>query len=633
MHRLLKRQLKRHKLDFKHQEEALAFLRDVNRAYKDHDQEKDIIERSLDLTSEELNERNRVLRSKLALLETTHNKLEDSMSVLNSIFDSTGEAILGFDKSGRLLRENHMAQKMFGDIFATETSFNPQSIRKLLRVIPKPQYLLTQFKALKNNSKIDLSGILELKSGQILEFHSSAQIINQKLHGRVWCFRDVTKEKENELLLKHRAYHDSLTSLPNRLLLLDRLSQNIHRANRDNSIVAVLFIDLDGFKKVNDTLGHTKGDILLIDVAERISSNLRESDTLGRLGGDEFVVIISVKNNTDIVSKISTKIIKSLQSYFKIDNNKYYISSSIGISLYPNDSLNSEELIRKADLAMYSAKKSGGSCFRFFDKELEKLAYYSLNLENKLRVALDKKQLEIYYQPKVHLSDNKLNEAEALLRWTTSSNQIISPAQFIPLAEKIGLIVEIGYWVIETVAKQIAYWKTNVQAEIKIAINLSAHQIKEHDFVEKVNHILKKHNLSGKEIDWEITESILLEDFRVAHNVLESLKRLGSTISIDDFGTGYSSLQYIQKLPVDCLKIDRSFILELGTNPTKDSLVSGIISLAHNIQLCVVAEGVENKQIVDYLTLKNCDYIQGFYYYKPMSSNSITKLFKTIRIC
>lgn len=626
MHRLLARQIKRHKLEQGEIDKISGLLSDIDLAYKDHDQERNIIERSLELTSEELNERNRVLRSKLELIETTHNKLEDSLSVLNSIFDSTGEAILGFDNTGRLLRNNHMASEIFG-VIANESEVSQfLMIRELVRKVSKPKSFIKELKWLKLHPSQNLFGTLTLVNGEILEFHSSAQVINQDLMGRVWCFRNVTVAKKNEMLLKHRAYHDALTNLPNRLLLLDRLEQHISNAKRSQHQVAILFIDLDHFKKINDTLGHQQGDRLLIEVAERIKNSLRDCDTLARLGGDEFVAVLGEQEGHKHSAKTSSRIIARLQSAFDIKQKKYFISSSIGISLYPQDGLASEELIRKADLAMYSAKQNRGGCFHYFDSALERLAHYNLDLENKLRHAINSQQLEVYYQPKVCLDNQQYNQAEALLRWTTQDGQSISPAKFIPIAENVGLIVKIGYWVIEDVCRQITEWKEMGLDSIKVSINLSAQQFKEKDFVTKVKQILDKFHLSGCDIEWEITESILLDDLNAVSDVLAELKALGSSISIDDFGTGYSSLQYLQKLPVDCLKIDRSFILELGDDPSEESLVSGIISLAHNLSLTVVAEGVEERNIVDYLTRKHCDYIQGYYFYRPMDALSMTRL-------
>ncbi|MBV1908596.1 MAG: EAL domain-containing protein [Kangiellaceae bacterium] len=626
MHRLLARQLKRQNLSDDWAREHRALLSDIDQAYYDHDQERDIIERSLDLTSQELNERNQILRSKLALLSETHNKLAESLSVLNSIFDSTGEAIMGFDNDGVLLRHNRMASQVFESSFKKNEYTTRDILYFIKSKVENPHALIKHIKHVRQIARTNLSGVIELKNGEVFEFHSSAQLVNEDVFGRVWCLRNITLAKENEMLIKHQAYHDALTDLPNRLLLNDRLGHEISLARRMGHLIAVLFIDLDHFKKINDSLGHQQGDVILIEVAHRIKNCLRSSDTLARLGGDEFVAVLGGLESHKNAARTCSRIINTLQKPFIIEKNNYYISCSIGVSLFPRDDLSSEELIRKADLAMYHAKQQGKGCFQFFDSALERLAHYNLDLENNLRKAVKQNDFEVFYQPKIEVRTGRINGAEALLRWTNDDNKSISPAEFIPLAEQIGLIVPLGYWVIENVCQQIKKWNEQGIENIIVSINLSAQQFKEIDFVIKVQKILRKYNLAGNCLDWEITESILLEDLSSVRDVLIGLKELGASISIDDFGTGYSSLQYLQRLPVDCLKIDRSFIDELSRNPTEESLVNGIISLAHNLQLTVVAEGVEDKKMVDYLVRRNCDFIQGFYYYKPMRAKVMTDL-------
>lgn len=627
MHKLLARQLKRHKLPAQWIELGSLSLKDISDAYKDFDQEKIIIERSLELVSEELNERNSALKSQLLLLKETHDKLIDSLAVLSSIFDSTGEAIIAVDKVGTLLRCNQMARDIFNLAVEPEKAKVGFTLIKVLKHLKKPATFSRKLRDLKHKPLSDILGVMEFKNGKVFEFHSSAEIVEEQLYGRVWCFRNVTQVKENEMLIQHQAFHDALTDLPNRLLLQDRLKQEINFASRNSMLVAVLFIDLDYFKKINDTLGHQLGDELLIDVSRRIRSCLRETDTLSRLGGDEFVVVLGGIHSYKNAATTSQRIIENIQKYFKINNKKYYISCSIGISQYPNDDVSGTELIRKADLAMYHAKEQGRSHFQFFDDALERLAHYNLDLENNLRNALQEEQFEVFYQPKICLKNKNIKKLEALLRWRIDDKKMISPTEFIPLAERMGLIVPIGYWVIEAVCRQIKNWRTQGISDVVVAINLSAQQFSEDDFIEKVKRTLDKYQLQGNCLDWEITESILLEDLNKINELLTELKKLGSKISIDDFGTGYSSLQYLQRLSVDTLKIDRSFIVDLANSPTEESLVSGIILLAHNLKLSVVAEGVEEASMVDYLSQRNCDYIQGYYFYKPMDWKSMTDVF------
>lgn len=629
MHKLLSRQIKRHKLSTLWVEEGLTALQNISDAYGDFEKEKNLIERSLDLVSEELNERNQILKSKLLLLENTHNQLAESLSVLNSIFDSTGEAIVALDRHGKLIRVNHMAEKTFNLSLREHCQKSLFVLLNMARKIKKPSKLYQQLKYLKTRPYLDIFGTLELVNNEVFEYHSSAQVVGEQLNGRVWCFRNITKVKENELLIKHQAFHDGLTGLPNRLLLQDRLNQAIHFAHRSKTMVAIMFIDLDHFKKINDTLGHQSGDELLIEVSKRIGACLRETDTIARMGGDEFVVVMGNVSTHKSAASMSNKILEKVTQSILLNNSKYYISCSIGISLYPRDDGSGEELLRKADLAMYHAKEEGRNGFQFFNNALERLAHYNLDLENKLRNALKREEFNVYYQPKINLKNNKIDKMEALLRWNVDGKSMVSPAEFIPLAEKLSLIVPLTYWVIENVCQQIKAWQINGIKNIVISINLSAQQFLENDFIEQVQVILKRYQLSGNSFDWEITETTLLEDLQKVKETLSCLKALGSSISIDDFGTGYSSLQYLQKLPIDTLKIDRSFIVDLEEKPSEESLVSGIISLAHNLKLEVVGEGVENIEMVDYLKRKKCDYIQGFYFYKPMNSKEMTNILKS----
>lgn len=628
MHKLLARQLKRRKAADSWMQEGQRALSDISDAYSDFDREKDLVERSLDLVSEELNERNQVLKSKLIQLEETHTQLANSLSVLNSIFDSTGEGIVAFNSQGRLLRSNSVAVNVSKQLIFSDTFSTAKTLRRVIRLLKYPHRFSKQLKRLKAKPEGDVFGNLEFNNGQIFEYHSSSQIIDGELFGRVWCFRNVTQIKANELLVQHQAYHDALTNLPNRLLLQDRLKQEISFAHRTKAIVAVLFIDLDHFKKINDTLGHQQGDQLLIEVSRRIRHSIREADTLARLGGDEFVVVLGSLNSHSPATLMSQRIVSELQRYFEIEGMKYYISCSIGISLYPRDDESGEELIRKADLAMYHAKEQGRNDFQYFDHALERLAHYNLDLENRLRSALQNNQFQLFYQPKICVKDKNHKSVEALLRWTVDGKNVISPTEFIPIAERMGLMVPLGYWVIEEVCRQIQEWRNQGIHDVNVAINLSAQQFSEENFVDRIKFLVGLYEVDPKYIDWEITESILLEDLSLVGDILQQLKDMGSSISIDDFGTGYSSLQYLQKLPVDTLKIDRSFIVELAENPTEESLVSGIIFLAHNLQLNVVAEGVEDQTMVEYLSERDCDFIQGYYYYRPMSQQDMTRVFE-----
>ena len=625
-HKLIRRQLKRH-LDAGVPVDSLhSLLAAVSEAYLDFDNERALLERSLELVSEELNQRNLELRRKLGQLEQTHIELGHSMAVLDSIFDATGEVILAFDQQGHLVQHNRAAQDFLQiDQLATLRT-RKRALFKLLNSMKNNSEFKLRLAKLRRDPYEALFGTTELKDGRLLEYHTSPQLTGKILSGRVWCIRDVTTVKENEALIQFQAYHDALTKLPNRVLLLDRIKHAIAQSKRCDSLLAVLFIDLDHFKKVNDTVGHQVGDLLLVEVSERIRACLRDHDTLARFGGDEFVVVLENIQSHQIAIRACQRIIQQVLAPFKIGGKVFHISTSIGISVYPRDDLNAEELIRKADLAMYHAKDNGRGLFEFFNPSLERIANHQLDLENKLRLALKNQELVVYYQPQVETCRLRTNRMEALLRWFPPSGAAVSPADFIPVAERAGLIIEIGRWVLLQVCAQIRQWRSQGFNNICVSVNLSAQQFSDTNLLNEVKNMIREYDIDGHNLEFEITESILMENMEQVSRVLQAFRDLGISVAIDDFGTGYSSLKYLQKLPIDSVKIDRSFINELAAHPNDQSIVNAIISLGHNLNLTVVAEGVETKTVVEFLRQRQCDFIQGFYFHKPMPSEAITLL-------
>lgn len=626
MHKLLLRQLKRNYPVKQIPEELSALILAVSEAYQDFENESALLERSLELVSDELNQRNEELKQRLLQLENTYRQLGDSMSVLDGIFDATGEAILAFDKDNRLVRFNQTAQEMLSLASSEQVYGYGYVIFLFSRLIKHRQEFFHELKKLKVNPETNLFGVIELRCNQLYEFHSTPQIKNEEIVGRVWCFRNVTQIKENEALVQYQAYHDALTELPNRVLLLDRINHAVALSQRNNDLFAILFIDLDHFKKVNDTEGHQVGDELLIEVSRRIRGRLREHDTLSRFGGDEFVVLLEGIKSHSVAAQTSQRIIEQLSIPFEIFNKQFHISASIGVSLYPRDDTDPQELIRKADLAMYHAKEQGRSNFEFFDSPLERLAHYQLELENKLRAAVANNELDIFYQPQVKTKDKSFYRVEALLRWFPPEGPGISPAEFVPIAERAGLISEIGYWLIESVCRQIKKWQQKSVGDICVSVNLSAKQVAEPDLVDRIRDIILKHQIPGECLEFEITESILMEDLKKTKKILHQLRALNMAIAIDDFGTGYSSLKYLQELPIDIIKIDRSFISDLLHKPHNQSIVKAIISLGHNLNLQIVAEGVENSAEFEFLLHKNCEYIQGFYFHRPMPAAEVSAI-------
>ena len=430
--------------------------------------------------------------------------------------------------------------------------------------------------------------------------------------------------------LYYMAHYDALSGLPNRLLLKDRLQQALARAERQKTIVAILFIDLDRFKYVNDSLGHIAGDLLLCEVAQRLSRNLRSEDTISRIGGDEFVIVISYFENSkesfSITTAIAKKIMADLSIPFNINDHEVYSTASIGIACYPTDGQTINELLKNADSAMYHAKSIGKNNYQFYSKALNAAAFESLDLENRLRHALERHEFELYYQPKIEVKSRKICGAEALLRWNHPKKGQVSPAQFIPLCEEIGLIVSIGEWIIHTACMQAKSWQDQGLPALRIAVNLSPLQFRQPDLIKQIRSALDTTELSPNKLELEITESATMEDIDKAIATLGTFNNMGLHLSIDDFGTGYSSLNYLKRFPIHTLKIDQSFIRNIDTSFEDAAIVKSIITLAHSLRLNVVAEGVETKEQVDYLDSLDCDEAQGYLFSPPVSAHEFTKM-------
>ncbi|MBL8265596.1 MAG: EAL domain-containing protein [Steroidobacter sp.] len=413
--------------------------------------------------------------------------------------------------------------------------------------------------------------------------------------------------------LRHLATHDSLTELPNRLLLDDRLSQAIAYAERRQGKVAVLVIDLDRFKMINDSLGHHGGDELLKEVASRLRTTLRKSDTLARTGGDEFVLIADEVAGQADVELLAQRVVACFVKPFHILSVDIHTAPSIGISMYPNDGSKAEELVVHADAAMYHSKKVGGGTFTFFTPSMNAFAQQRLELENGLRRALVNGELELHYQPKVDVTTGRISSTEALIRWRHPERGLVPPGDFIPLAEETGLILQIGEWVLREACRQARQWQVNGMAPMRVAINMSAQQFKQKNLVTVVRSALDNAGLEPGYLEIELTESAVMHNAAASAAILEELSRIGVHISIDDFGTGYSSLNYLRRFPLDKLKIDRAFIKDVVANPEDAAIVHAIIAMAHSLRLKVIAEGVETEQQLEFLRSLGCDQYQGFF--------------------
>ncbi|MDD5390399.1 MAG: EAL domain-containing protein [Gallionellaceae bacterium] len=438
--------------------------------------------------------------------------------------------------------------------------------------------------------------------------------------------RDISARKQAEATITFQAYHDLLTGLPNRALFNDRLGQAIAQARRHGQALAVMFLDMDRFKVVNDTHGHLVGDGLLQGMAQRLRGSLREGDTLARIGGDEFMLLLPHVRSRDNAAFIADKIIASLKHPFHVDGHEIYSGMSIGIAVYPEDGDNQETLIKHADLAMYHAKDHGRNDFRFFTHDLQHSLTGRLAVENDMRHALTRGEFEMYYQPQVDIQSQRIRGMEALIRWHHPERGMVPPNDFIPIAEECGLIAPISEWVLDTACKQAKAWRAANMPAISLGVNLSARQIEHPHFVDKFIHSLKENGIDGQGIEIEITESTLMRDMEGAIEKLRRLADQGVEISIDDFGTGYSSLSYLRKLPVHTLKIDRSFIHDLSAPSNGGTIVAGITAMAKGLRLNVVAEGVETSAQLEYLESIGCDSYQGYLFSRPVAARDATGL-------
>ncbi len=442
----------------------------------------------------------------------------------------------------------------------------------------------------------------------------------------IGIFTDISERKENEARIQHLAHHDALTGLPNRVLLEDRISQAIAKSRRAELQVAVIFIDLDRFKNINDTLGHEVGDNLLIQAAERGLGVLRETDTLSRLGGDEFVVVLPEVEHLQYAMHVAHKLLAAFAQPYLLAGHALTVTGSAGIALWPSDGMTVSELLRKADAAMYRAKEEGRNTARFYSAGVNNTSLGELLLENDLRGALERQELMMHYQPKVDAKTGRLIGAEALMRWLHREHGMVPPARFIPLAEESGLICVMGEWALDEVCRQQRRWLDAGLVPVPVAVNLSAHQFAQQDVPALIGRILQRYDLPPELLALELTESLLMRNAGNAAKILHALRGMRIEVAIDDFGTGYSSLSYLNQFPVQSLKIDRSFVCTIGEPGGTVKLVAAMIAMAHGLDLSVIAEGVETEEQRDYLLEHGCDQFQGFLYGRPQAAENMQTL-------
>ena len=555
------------------------------------------------------------------------NEHEKASATLKAI----GEAVITTDKLGYIEFMNPAAEKMLA---CALVDVRHKPFTEICQIIVQNDSTLLDSHTLTSGSQQAEARIIRNQQQEEFAVHLSSSPLHAEngiQTGVVYALSDLTEIININRKVAFIASHDALTGLPNRILLKDRLEQAINRAHRENLSFAILFIDLDGFKKINDGMGHACGDLVLQEVADRLSSWIRKSDTISRWGSDEFIILLSNLASPSDAADIATKIIQSLSLSFLINEQEVFVTSSIGISLFPEDGQTAEVLLAKSDTAMYNIKKHGRNDYCFYSQDLENKAKEKLILESELRQAILSDELEMHYQPQIDLSSDRLIGAEALIRWRHPEKGLISPDNFIPLAEDIGLIIPIGEWIIKTVCQQLKSWQDLGLPLVKVAINLSAHQFAQKDLVSIITREIEKQGIAANSLQVEITESMMIQDIDRVIHILDGLKNAGISIAVDDFGTGYSSLEYLKRFPIDKLKIDKSFIDNVLQNPDDASIVNAVIALGHNMKMQIIAEGVETKDQAQFLQERQCDFGQGYFYSRPIPATEMGLLIEKFR--
>jgi len=473
----------------------------------------------------------------------------------------------------------------------------------------------------------DFAARLRTKTGETLEALLSGEIVNVDGDPAILTvIHDITRRKQNEAVIAFQSNYDALTELPNRSLFADRLTQAVNIARREQTMAALLYIDLDNFKVINDTLGHSAGDRLLQQATRRLLNAVREEDTVARLGGDEFTVILPGVSKESSASIAADKILTILAQPFTLDGRETHITASIGISTYPGDGEDVEELLKNADAALYRAKSLGRGTFRFFTPQIQVEVTERAELEHDLRQALANDQLVLFYQPVFNPVTLRAIGTEALIRWNHPQRGLLSPDTFIPVAEDSGLIIAIGEWVIKQACAQLAAWRDLGHTDMRMAVNLSIRQLGDANLVPCIHQSLQRHNLEPEQLELEITESLFVDHSDETMAVLQRIKALGVTLAIDDFGTGYSSLSYLKRFPIDTLKIDKSFIRDVTEDADSAAIVDAVVAMAHRLSLNVVAEGVETQEQLTFLNIAGCDIVQGYLLGRPAEPDAMITL-------
>ena len=551
---------------------------------------------------------------------------ERAVVTLNSI----GDAVVSTDVAGQLTYLNTIAERLTG--WPLEEAMG-RSLEEVFRIVDAETRDPVQNPlslAIRDNKTVSLKPncVLIRRDGVESAIEDSSAPIHDRhgtVTGAVMVFHDVSIARAMTLKMSYLAQHDSLTDLPNRVLLNDRLNEAIHLSSRYRRKLALIFLDLDHFKHINDSLGHVVGDRLLQSVARRLFTCVRTSDTVSRLGGDEFVVLLWEVRQAQDAALTATKILEALRLPHHIEDHELHITASIGIVTYPDDGTDAETLLKRADLAMYHAKDAGRDSFQFFKVEMNARAIQRRSVEESLRHAIDRNELVLHYQPKLDLATGEVIGAEGLIRWHHPERGLVSPKEFISVAEDCGLIVPIGRWVLREACQQARTWQVSGESALCISTNVSPVELRSPGFVAAVRSILAESGLEPRLLELELTEAVLVDESRSIGNVLSELKEIGVRLALDDFGTGYSSLPHLKRFPIDALKIDQSFVRDLANDGNGANIVSAMIGIGKNLHMQVVAEGVETRQQLEILMEHGCQQAQGYYFGRPVPSEQFSR--------
>lgn len=554
---------------------------------------------------------------------TAHKEMEEVLKRQSAAMKASMDGMVILNHKGRIVYNNDALLKIYGYKSATEIIGKSWSV-----FYHKSEYQRAKREIIPSfNRNGQWRGELIGKKKSAITFPQEVSLSLIEGGGIVCVVRDITERKQAEAALRYQAYHDPLTNLPNRMLFSDRLNMALTYANRNRKKLAVLFLDMDNYKNINDILGHTIGDQLLLGISERIITSLQEEATVGRFSGDEFAILLPEIADVEAAAMSAQKILAALREPWIIDGQEFYITCSIGMAIYPNDGDSAQNLMKHADIAMSGAKERRDS-YQLFTSDMNTEAMARLAMERELRKALEKNEFVVYYQPQIDINDCHICGMEALVRWNHPKRGLIAPMEFIPLAEATGLIIPIGEWVLLTSCSQNKAWIDAGHQPMRVSVNLSACQFQQKNLLDTVAQVLNTTGLDAVWLQLEITESVAMHDVEYTIKTLGELKNMGIQIAIDDFGTGYSSLNYLKLFPISTLKIDRSFVIDITRNQDDAAILTSIIFLAHNLNLNVIAEGVETPEQFDFLRKRRCEQIQGYLFSKPVPAEQFINLLK-----